>query len=55
MLFVRHLGRVLRDLFAYSAVTRRVGLLLVVVVGLALVALALVGNAAAPFVLYPFV
>ncbi len=51
----RHLVRMIRDLVVYSAVTKRVSLLFAFVVGLALVALALVGKAAAPFVVYPFV
>lgn len=52
---MRHLGRIVRDLVAYSAATKRTSLLLAFVVGLGLLAIALVGKAAAPFVVYPFV
>lgn len=54
-MLVRHVRRVVGDLFVYSLVTRRVSLLVAFVVGVALIALAFVGKAAAPFVLYPFV
>ena len=51
----RHVLRVLGDLGVYSLVTRRVALLLTFVLGLAVVAVGLIGKAAAPFVIYPFV
>jgi hypothetical protein len=50
---VRHLTRVFKDLFTYSAVTRRPSLAVTIVLAVALVALAIVGKAAAPFVVYP--
>jgi hypothetical protein len=55
MRFLRHLGRLIRDLLSYSIATRRISLLLALVAGLVLTAVSLAGQAAAPFVVYPFV
>ena len=55
LMFGRHLLRLIGDLVEYSAVTRRMSLIVTFVVGLGLVALAIVGKAAVPFVVYPFV
>ena len=54
MILVRHLGRLLWDAVAYSIATRRLSLLLLIVLGFVLVAIASASQAAAPFVLYPF-
>ncbi|MCU1497758.1 MAG: hypothetical protein JWM47_1711 [Acidimicrobiales bacterium] len=54
MIFARHLARVLWAAVSYSVASRRIGLLMLVLVGLALVAVASATQAAAPFVLYPF-
>lgn len=55
MTFVHHLGRLIRDSVSYAFVTRRVGLLVMVLVGLVLVAVGLAAQAATPYVIYPFV
>lgn len=55
MLFARHLRRLIGDTLAYAVVTRRLSLLVAVVIGLCLVAIGLAAQSAAPFVLYPFV
>ena len=54
MLFLRHLGRLIGQLLSFSIATRRVSLLLVLVAGLILTAVTAAGQAAAPFVVYPF-
>jgi hypothetical protein len=55
MRLARHVLWLVGDLLAFSVATRRVSLLLAVIAGLLLVAVALAGQAAAPFVVYPFV
>ena len=54
MLFLRHLRHLIGGVLAYSIVTRRISLLLALVAGLLLTAVTLAGQAAAPFVVYPF-
>lgn len=53
-MLVRHVARLLVEVVRYGTADRRPALVLVVVVGVALVLLALTSQAAAPFVLYPF-
>jgi hypothetical protein len=55
VLLARHLARLVGGSVAYATATRRVSLLVVLVVGLVLVALGLVAKAAAPVVIYPFI
>lgn len=55
MLFLSHLWRLLGDTVAYAFSARRISLLFAIVIGLLLVAFAIAGKAAAPFVIYPFV
>lgn len=54
MRFLRHLARLIGQLFSFSVATRRVSLLLALAAGLVLTAVSLAGQAAAPFVVYPF-
>ncbi|MFN8018000.1 MAG: hypothetical protein U0P45_07735 [Acidimicrobiales bacterium] len=54
MRFLRHLFGLIGQLLAFSVATRRISLLLVLVAGLVLTAVTLAGQAAAPFVVYPF-
>lgn len=54
MRFLRHLGRLIGQLLSFSVATRRVSLLLALLAGLVLTAVTLAGQAAAPFVVYPF-
>jgi hypothetical protein len=55
VLLARHLARLVGGSLAYATATRRVSLLVVLVVGLVLVALGLAAKAAAPVVIYPFI
>ena len=48
-------GRVATSTLRYGMATRRLGVVVVVLVGFALVAVTVAAQAAAPFVLYPFV
>lgn len=53
--FLRHLGRLVHDTFAYAFVTRRIGIVVMILVGLLLVSVGLTVQAATPYVIYPFV
>ncbi len=55
MILVRHLLRLVRSTLRFGVATGRTGTVLLVLLGLVVVALALAGSTAAPFVLYPFV
>lgn len=55
ILFLRHLLRVLLDLLRHTFHSRRPGVLLLVVVGGAIAALALLVQVAGPALVYPFI
>jgi len=55
VLFMSHVGRLLGSLIQYSLTTRRVGLLIAIVVGVIAVSAAFATSAAVPVVVYPFV
>jgi TctA family transporter len=55
VVFLHHLVHVVCGCWAYAIASRRVSLLIAVVIGLAALAIGLAGQAAAPFVVYPFV
>jgi hypothetical protein len=50
-----HVGRLVTDLVRFSVARRHVALLVVILVAIAVVGLVIASQAAAPFVLYPFV
>ena len=55
VVLARHLLRLAGDSASYAFTTRRVALLVTLVLGLLLVAVGLAAKAAAPLVVYPFV
>ena len=54
MRLVVHISRLLYESLRYALATRRIAVLLVLVVGLALLALSLTAQTVAPLALYPF-
>lgn len=55
MLFLGNVRHLIAGCFAYAVVSRRVSLLIALLVGFVLLAIGSAGQAAAPFVVYPFV
>lgn len=54
MNLLRHVARLVWETLAFGLATRRVSLVVVVLLGLLLVALVVSAQAAVPFVVYPF-
>lgn len=54
MLFIRHLGRVLGGLCVHAVRTRRLGVLVLVVLGGTVVAATLLAQVVGPLAIYPF-
>lgn len=54
MIFLRHLFGVVASTFRYSVAARRATLIVLVLIGLVVIALAVTGQVTAPLVLYPF-
>jgi len=55
MILLRHVGRLAGATVMYAVATRRIALLFLVILGVALVALATASQVVAPIVVYPFV
>lgn len=54
MLFAKHIARLFASVLGYSVTTRRVGMLLVVLIGAVAVTIAAASSAVVPLVVYPF-
>lgn len=54
MIFIRHLVRTVLSAVAYGASTRKISLVILILIGLVLVGLTLATQVVAPVVVYPF-